>query len=160
MVSLFIGWWELLMVVCDPCCGWKELFETEPQLKKDLFSSKPAQVLAIKLGLILSELIRLLEIQSPRVLGGIVAEMALRHIEYGLMSEHVAPFRDVMIASLKKSVTERGHKWKPRTTKAWKWAITEISTLLMEAVNQGRPKVETLNKYVHNTNMSSVYLIK
>lgn len=124
----------------------QELFETEPQLKADLFSSKPPQVLAIKLGMILSELIRLLEMESPRALGAVISEMALRHIEYGLMKEHVAPFRDVMIASLKRAVTERGHKWRPKNHKAWMWGLTEIANLLVEAVNQGRPKVQTLNK--------------
>lgn len=124
----------------------QELFEQAPDLKDDVFSSKPPDVLAIKLGLILSELIRLLEMESPRELGGIITEMGLRHIGYGLRQEHIIPFRDVMVDALKKAVTNKGHKWKSSTTKAWNWAIGEVAGLIMEAVKNGGPLIAALQR--------------
>jgi hemoglobin-like flavoprotein len=111
-----------------------------------VFSNKPADVLAIKLGLILSELVRLLEIDSPKVLMGVIAEMGLRHVEYGLQKHHLRPFRDVMVDTLKRATAQKGHRWKTETTKSWNWAIDEIAGLIMEAVSKGRPMVDSLQR--------------
>ena len=72
--------------------------------------------------------------------------MGLRHIEYGLEKHHLRPFRDVMVDTLKRAATQKGHKWKTSTTKAWNWAIDEIAGLLMEAVSKGRPMVDSLQR--------------
>ena len=96
--------------------------------------------------MILSELIRLLEIDVPKVLGGEIAQMGLRHIEYGLQTHHVLPFRDVMVDTLKRAVTSKGHKWSHKATKAWNWAIAEIAGMLMDSVTKGKPLVEALKR--------------
>jgi hypothetical protein len=117
-----------------------------PELKDTLFKNKPTELLALKLGTIIVELIRLLEISSPKELAGVIAEMGLKHIEYGLEGWHEQPFKAAMVATMKKVVTSRGHKWHTKTSRAWNWALTEIIVYLLEAVNIGRPKIETLNK--------------
>ena len=101
----------------------------------------------MKLGSILHEVVRLLAIETPKELAGNIAEMGLKHIEYGLEAKHVQPFKHAMLATIKARVTERGHKWMSKNKKAWNWALDEITSLLMDAVTVGKPKVKLLNRY-------------
>ena len=94
----------------------------------------------------MGELIRLLELPSPVALANNIAEMSLKHVEYGLEPEHAQPFRDAMVAAIKKTVKSKGHKWHGRNQKAWNWALKEIISVLVEATVGARPKVTTLNK--------------
>lgn len=126
--------------------GLQELFSKYPDLHSSLFGSKPTDLLAMKLGNILADIVRLLELPSPTALAASVAEMALRHIEYGLEDHHVEPFKATLMLSLKRVVQDRGFRWTSRASMAWNWALGEIIGLLMEAVNMGRPKVEKLNE--------------
>eukprot|EP00951_Prasinocladus_malaysianus_P047992 scaffold653423_cov42-Prasinocladus_malaysianus.AAC.1 len=123
----------------------QELFEQAPEIRDELFADKPTELLAVKLGSILHEVLRLLSFETPRELAGVIAEMALKHIEYGLEGKHVAPFKLAMLNTIKAKVTENGHKWSSKTKKAWLWALDEITTLLVEATNAGRPKVKILS---------------
>eukprot|EP00873_Tetraselmis_striata_P007051 jgi/Tetstr1/427315/TSEL_017484.t1 len=125
---------------------YTELFSKYPDLHSSLFGSKPTDLLAMKLGNILADIVRLLELPSPTALAASVAEMALRHIEYGLEDHHVEPFKATLMLSLKRVVQDRGFRWTSRASMAWNWALGEIIGLLMEAVNMGRPKVEKLNE--------------
>ncbi len=104
------------------------------------------ELLSIKLGTIVGELIRLLELPSPLALANNIAEMSLKHVEYGLEPEHAQPFRDAMVNAIKKTVKAKGHKWHSKTQKAWNWALKEIISILVEATCGARPKVATLKK--------------
>ena len=129
-----------------PACGPQELFDRSPEVRDELFSTKPAELLASKLGEILAEVVRMLAIETPTELLEQLTEMALRHIAYGLRNEHVEPFKDALLHSLKHTIKLRGFKWNQRTKRAWSWSLTEITDLLMDAVNTGRPKVQNLQR--------------
>eukprot|EP00192_Tetraselmis_astigmatica_P001713 CAMPEP_0117667338 /NCGR_PEP_ID=MMETSP0804-20121206/10902_1 /TAXON_ID=1074897 /ORGANISM="Tetraselmis astigmatica, Strain CCMP880" /LENGTH=1564 /DNA_ID=CAMNT_0005475035 /DNA_START=106 /DNA_END=4800 /DNA_ORIENTATION=- len=124
---------------------YEELFERSPEVRNALFT-KPAELLATKLGEILAEAVRLLEIETPSELLETLTEMALRHIAYGLQDEHVEPFKECLIATLKSTVKSRGFKWNQKTKRAWDWSLTEITDLLMDGVNSGRPRVQNLQR--------------
>ena len=79
----------------------QELFAHHPNVQSEAFGNKPPQDVGMKLGAIFSEIIRLLELESPMDLGAAVAELALKHIEYGLQESHVDPFKVVLIQSLR-----------------------------------------------------------
>lgn len=72
-----------------------------PAIHTTVFNSKPAEILATKLGSILSDILRLIDLESPRELAAAIAELSLRHIEYGMEDWHVEPFKAVMLAMLK-----------------------------------------------------------
>lgn len=124
----------------------KELFDHAPEIRDELFADKPTEVLAVKLGVILHEVVRLLSIDSPRELAGVIAEMGLKHIEYGLEAKHVQPFITVMLATIKMKLTEKGFKWMAKNKRAWSWALKEVTTLLINAVDGGRPKINILKR--------------
>lgn len=125
----------------------QELFDRSPEIRDQLFHKKPPELLATKLGEILAEVVRLLAIETPKELSEQITEMALRHIAYGVMDEHVDPFKDALIACMKRSVKQKGFKWSQRAKRAWEWSLTEITDLLMDAVNKGRPRVQNLQRY-------------
>ena len=100
----------------------------------------------MKLGTIMGELIRLLEIPTPTALAGVIAEMALKHVEYGLQADHADPFRNAMINAIKKVVKKKGHKWHKKNQSAWNWGLKEIISMLVEATSAARPKVITLKR--------------
>ena len=124
----------------------QELFSLAPELKDTLFKDKRPELLAMKFGAILGELIRLLEIPNPSALAGVIAEMALRHVEYGLQPDHAVPFRNAMVATVKKVVKKKGHKWSKKNQSAWNWALNEITGMLVEATVAARPRVTNLKK--------------
>ena len=124
----------------------QELFERSPEVRNALFNTKPAELLATKLGEILAEAVRLLEIETPGELLEQLTEMSLRHIAYGLQDEHVDPFKECLIATVKHTVKARGFKWNQKTKRAWDWSLTEITDLLMDGVNSGRPRVQNLQR--------------
>lgn len=124
----------------------QELFERSPRIRDELFSSKPPELLATKLGEILGEVVRLLEMQTPVELKEVMTEMCLRHIEYGLEEHHVDPFKAALIACIKRCITGKGFKWSQKTRRAWEWSLTEITDLLMDGVLTGRPRVNTLSR--------------
>lgn len=117
-----------------------------PELKTTLFKDKPLGLLAIKLGTIIGELIRLLELPSPQALANSIAEMSLKHVEYGLEPEHSDPFRNSMVNALKKVVKSKGHKWDSKMSKAWSWALKEVISILVEATVSARPKIASLKR--------------
>ena len=127
-------------------CVFQELFDRSPEVRDELFSAKPAELLATKLGEILAEVVRMLAIETPTELHGQLTEMSLRHIAYGLRDEHVEPFKDCLIHSLKDVIKMKGFKWNQRMKRAWSWSLTEITDLLMDGVNTGRPKVQNLQR--------------
>eukprot|EP00873_Tetraselmis_striata_P003952 jgi/Tetstr1/424216/TSEL_000148.t2 len=124
---------------------YEELFAQAPEIRDELFADKPTELLAVKLGMILHEVVRLLALDSPRELSATIAEMALKHIEYGLEARHVEPFKAAMMATMKREVSNKGHKWSSKAKAAWVWALNEVITLLVGATTSGRPKVILLN---------------
>jgi len=100
----------------------------------------------MSVGRIVADILRLLELECPRDLAAAVAELSLKHIEYGLEEWHVDPFNTVMLSTLRQAVSARGFRWSSRTMAAWKWGLEELTSLLMSSVAVGRPKIEKLNQ--------------
>jgi hemoglobin-like flavoprotein len=125
---------------------FQELFSIAPELQDSLFKEKPIELLSTKVGAITGELIRLLELPSPAALANNIAELSLKHVEYGLEPEHSQPFRDAMVNAIRKTVKAKGHKWHSKTQKAWNWALKEIISILVEATCSARPKVTLLKE--------------
>lgn len=113
-----------------------------PDLHK-LFESA-VDKLAVKFGKLFMQLIGTAGMDENG-LGLLLAALSLKHLQYGVTSEHVDPFGTCLVTCVKTFCKKQGFFWNHDHSVAWKWLWRRVSKSFKMNLNTVGPHVSNIN---------------
>jgi len=119
---------------------YEQLQKTAPAVNR-LFDGKTREYQAIKLGEIVLELIRLVELDSPDNFHTQMELLAMRHVDYGADRKHGAGFSASLLAAIRIFSVREGGRCSNSLEEAWKWVYDLAFSILFAVKEKVEPKV-------------------